>query len=85
MLKIVVERGIKYSWIKDNSKFIIEWENGNYRVTYRAMSRCIQDLNMKGIILNIYREPHTIKKMKSSNVEDQIHPSRMVLLVLPSL
>jgi len=42
----------------------------------RALSRCIQELRMKGISFDLSKEPQTTKKMKSSSVETKFSPLR---------
>lgn len=40
----------------------------------RALSRCIQELRMKGVSFDLSKEPQTTKKMKSSSVETKFSP-----------
>lgn len=38
----------------------------------RAVSKCIQELRMKGVSFDLSKEPHTAKRMKSSSVENKL-------------
>lgn len=42
----------------------------------RALSRCVQELRMKGLSFDLSKEPHITKKMKSSSVENKFSPLR---------
>jgi lysylphosphatidylglycerol synthetase-like protein (DUF2156 family) len=42
----------------------------------RALSRCIQELRMKGISFDLSKEPQTTKRMKSSSVQTKFSPLR---------
>ncbi|XP_059066498.1 uncharacterized protein LOC131857790 [Cryptomeria japonica] len=46
------------------------------KANLRSVSKCIQELRMKGVSFDLSKEPQNAKRMKSSSVETRLNPLR---------
>ena len=63
LYKIVIRGRVQMGLLKDKADL-------------RSVSKCIQELRMKGVSFDLSKEPQNAKRMKSSSVETKLNPLR---------